>query len=231
MVVAMCILTFLMVKIVPEFAKMFASMNSGGLPWLTMQVMGLSKTFLTKSPYMIGGIIAIIVAFKLVNRTSKGRYVIDKAKLRLPIFGNLLRLTAVAHFSRTLGTLLTSGVAILQALTIVRDTVGNEIISRAVNRIHDSVKEGESMAAPMGESHAFPSMAVSMVEVGEETGALPEMLGKVAETYENEVDTAVAALTSIIEPVMIVILAGIVGTIVVSMFMPIIQLVTTMGKG
>jgi type IV pilus assembly protein PilC len=229
MIVAMSILVFLMVKIVPEFAKMFASMNAGSLPWLTVQVMGLSKTFLTKSPYLIAGVIAIVVSFKLIGRTSRGRFVFDRVKLRLPIFGNLLRLTAVAHFSRTLGTLLTSGVPILQALTIVRDTVGNEIISRAVSRIHDSVKEGESIALPMGESRAFPAMAVSMVEVGEETGALPEMLGKVADTYENEVDTAVAALTSIIEPVMIVILAGIVGTIVISMFMPIIQMVTTMG--
>ena len=154
----------------------------------------------------------------------------DGLKLRLPIFGKLLRLTAVAHFSRTLGTLQTSGVPILQALTIVRDTVGNEVLSRAVNKIHESVKEGESIAAPMTESRAFPAMAVSMVEVGEETGALPEMLGKVAETYESEVDTAVAAMTSIIEPIMILLLAGIVGTIVIAMFMPIIGMVTNMAK-
>ncbi|MEI6971504.1 MAG: type II secretion system F family protein [bacterium] len=232
LIVAVCILVFLIVKIVPEFAKMFTGMLGGEaqLPWLTQQVMGLSKTFLTRSPYIIGSIISIVVAIRLIGQTRRGRYAIDSIKLRLPVFGNLLRLTAVAHFSRTLGTLLTSGVPILQALTIVRDTVGNDVVSRAVSKVHESVKEGESMAAPMTESRAFPIMAVSMVEVGEETGALPEMLGKVAETYENEVDNAVAAMTSIIEPIMILMLAGVVGTIVISMFLPIVSLVTQMGK-
>lgn len=232
LVVAVCILVFLIVKIVPVFAKMFTDMLGGAakLPWITRQVVGLSDTFLHRSPYIVGIIVIVVVVFRLIGRTVRGRFLLDGIKLRLPIFGNLLRLTAVAHFSRTLGTLLTSGVPILQALTIVRDTVGNAIVSRAVNKIHDSVKEGESMAAPMAESRAFPTMAVSMVEVGEETGALPEMLGKVADTYENEVDDAVAALTSIIEPMMILMLAGVVGTIVISMFLPIVTLIQTMAK-
>ncbi|MEI6807082.1 MAG: type II secretion system F family protein [bacterium] len=229
--VAMCILVYLMVVIVPQFAKMFETMTQGApLPWLTRMVQSVSLTLVHKSFYIIGVIGIVVITIKLIGRTGKGRLIMDGLKLRLPIFGKLLRLTAVAHFSRTLGTLQTSGVPILQALTIVRDTVGNEVLSRAVNKIHESVKEGESIAAPMTESRAFPAMAVSMVEVGEETGALPEMLGKVAETYESEVDTAVAAMTSIIEPIMILLLAGIVGTIVIAMFMPIIGMVTNMAK-
>lgn len=229
--VAMCILVYLMVVIVPQFAKMFDTMTGGAkLPWLTRMVQSVSLILVHKSLHIIGVVGAVVIAVKLIGRTGKGRLIMDGLKLRLPIFGNLLRLTAVAHFSRTLGTLQTSGVPILQALSIVRDTVGNEVLSRAVNKIHESVKEGESIAAPMAESRAFPTMAVSMVEVGEETGALPEMLGKVADTYEGEVDTAVAALTSIIEPIMILLLAGIVGTIVIAMFMPIIGMVTNMAK-
>jgi len=233
LIVAMCILTFMVVKIVPEFAKVFQGMlgNNTSLPWLTRFVMNFSDFAVHRGIWIVVGIAGIVAAVMMVGKTKKGRYALDALKLRIPIAGKLIRLTAVAHFSRTLGTLMTSGVPILQALTIVSDTVGNAIVSRAVSSIHDSVKEGETIAAPMMESKAFPLMCVSMVEVGEETGALPEMLSKVADTYENEVDTTVEALTSILEPVMIVLLAVIVGTIVISMFLPIIKMITVLGSG
>jgi type IV pilus assembly protein PilC len=141
----------------------------------------------------------------------------------------LIRRTVISRFTRTLGTLMAAGVPVLQALTIVRDTAGNAVFASALQRVHDSVKEGESMAAPMEHAKVFPPMVVSMVEVGEETGALPDMLTRIADTYEDEVDNAVAGLTSILEPVMIMFLAVIVGTIVIAMFLPLVSIITTLG--
>lgn len=231
LVIAVVILVFMLVKIIPKFAEIFQDLLDGGqLPGLTRFVMYLSKMAITRGYVVIIFIGLCVVIWKLIRRNQKGAFLLDTAKLRMPIFGNLIRLTAVAHFSRTLSTLLNSGVAILQALNIVGDTTGNVVVSQAIRRIHDSVKEGESMALPMDESGAFPQMAISMVEVGEETGALPDMLGRVAETYEDEVDTAVEGLTSIIEPIMIVFLAIIVGTIVIAMFLPLVTLVSTLGE-
>ena len=140
-----------------------------------------------------------------------------------------MRKTAIAPMTRTLGTLLSSGVPVLQALTIVRDTTGNAVISRAIQVVHDSVKEGESMTTPLASCKVFPPMVISMVEVGEETGALPDMLGRIAETYDDEVDNAVAGLTSVIEPLMIIVLAVVVGVIVIAMFMPMIQIISSLG--
>jgi type IV pilus assembly protein PilC len=229
LIVAIGITTFMIVGIIPKFAAIFKDiLGSDQLPWLTRKVMGFSDFVIHQGWMIIVGIVAIVVTIKLIARTKKGLYVLDTIKLRIPIFGKLIMLTAVAHFARTLGTLLSSGVPILQAMNIVRDTVGNSVVARAVDRIHDSVKEGETMALPMEESGAFPLMAVSMVEVGEETGALPEMLNKVADTYETEVDVTVEALTSVLEPIMIVMLAVIVGTIVVAMFLPLIELIKQM---
>ncbi len=147
----------------------------------------------------------------------------------MPMFGQLVRKTAIARMTRTLGTLLSSGVPVLQALIIVRDTTGNEVLARAMQTVHDSVKEGESMTEPLSQCNVFPPMVISMVEVGEETGSLPDMLGRIAETYDDEVDNAVAGLTSVIEPLMIIVLAVVVGTIVIAMFMPMIQIISTLG--
>ena len=166
---------------------------------------------------------------KLWKRTQAGLYMSDKMKLKTPLFGQLFMKSAIARFTRTLGTLMGAGVPVLQALNIVRDTAGNEVIARAVQGVHDSVKEGESMAAPMESSGIFPDMVISMVDVGEETGALPEMMLKIADTYDDEVDTAVEGLTSVIEPIMIVILAVIIGVIVIAMFVPLISIITKMG--
>ena len=175
---------------------------------------------------MVGVIVMLVVVSKLLRRTKRGRFGLDMLKLKAPLFGALVVKTAVSRFTRTLGTLMTSGVPVLQALNIVRDTSGNAVITRAIQGIHDSVKEGDSMTMPMEAAKVFPSMVVSMVDVGEETGALPEMLMRIADNYEDEVDTTVEGLTSVIEPVMIVLLAIIVGTIVIAMFVPLITIIT-----
>src|SRR5207249_4535378 len=147
-------------------------------------------------------------------------------QLRVPLFGDLIRKTAISRFSRTLGTLVTSGVPILQALNITRETAGNLVVARAISQVHDSVKEGESIVQPLEASGVFPPMVISMVDVGEETGQLPEMLLKVAEVYDDEIDNSVAALTSMLEPIMIVFLALVVGTIVIALFMPLISIIS-----
>lgn len=169
--------------------------------------------------------------YKFVASTKSGRYAIDSFKLRMPLFGNVQRKSAISRFSRTLGTLVTSGVPILQALNITRDTAGNVVISNAIDRVHESVKEGESIVAPLEASKAFPPMVISMVDVGEETGQLPEMLLKVADVYDDEVDNAVAALTSMLEPIMIVMLALVVGTIVLALFLPLVKIIETLNAG
>jgi type IV pilus assembly protein PilC len=226
LVMASGILTFLMVFIVPKFQDIFKDLLEGEqLPGLTRFVMGISKTMTVRLPLVIVVIVALIVLVKVLGKTRAGRYGIDAMKLNAPIFGILIRKTAIARFTRTLGTLMTSGVPVLQALNIVRETVANEVVSRAVLLIHDSVKEGENMAPPVEAARIFPPMVVSMVEVGEETGALPEMLMKVADSYDDDVDNTVAGLTSIIEPLLIIFLAVVVGTIVISLFMPLISII------
>ncbi len=170
----------------------------------------------------------MISLYKWFSSTTGGRVTIDKIKLRAPLFGDLTRKSSISRFSRTLGTLVTSGVPILQALNITRDTAGNSIIADAITKVHDAVKEGESIVAPLEASGVFPPMVISMVDVGEETGQLPEMLLKIAEVYDDEVDNAVEGLTSLLEPIMIVFLALIVGTIVIALFMPLIDVIKGM---
>ena len=160
-------------------------------------------------------------------RTKGGRRVWDKFKMKMPGLGPVISKVAIARFTRTLGTLVSSGVPILQALNIVKETAGNVIVGGAVGAVHDSVKEGETITAPLEASGVFPPMVISMVDVGEQTGALPEMLLKIADNYDEEVDNAVSAMTSLLEPIMIVFLAVIVGSIVIAMFLPLIALMTT----
>ena len=227
LVAAVGILTFLLTTIIPKFQEIFKELLEGKeLPKVTRFVMGASEVVKNNFLYIAGSVFALIVLFNLWGRTKSGRLVIDKMKLFMPVFGSLIRRTAIARFSRTLGTLLSSGVPVLQALMIVRDTSGNALVAKAIQGVHDSVKEGESMAGPMGISKVFPPMVISMVEVGEETGALPDMLIRIANTYDDEVDNAVAGLTSIIEPVMIIFLAVVVGTIVIAMFLPLVSIIT-----
>ena len=171
---------------------------------------------------------ALVIIIKLLAKTKWGAYGLDKFKLNAPVFGTLISKTSISRFTRTLGTLMSAGVPVLQALNIVKETIGNEVIGNAVATIHDAVKEGENMAPPIAASKVFPPMVVSMVEVGEETGALPDMLMKIADSYDDDVDNAVAALTSIIEPLLIIFLAVVVGTIVVALFLPLVSIIGTL---
>src|SRR3954470_4991813 len=227
MVLAVGIMTFLLIFIVPRFQAIFHDMlGDKPLPAITVFVIGISGFVQNNWMFLLGAIVALIIGYKLISRTRGGRAVLDRIKLRAPLFGDLLRKTAISRFSRTLGTLVTSGVPILQALTITRETAGNVVIANAISQVHDSVKEGESIVQPLEASGAFPPMVISMIDVGEETGQLPEMLLKIAEVYDDEVDNSVAALTSMLEPIMIVFLAVIVGTIVIALFMPLISIIS-----
>ena len=227
MTMAIGILCFLLVFIVPRFEVIFHDLlGDKPLPPVTRFVLGVSDFMQHQGLVLFGAVVAIVVIYNFVGRTRRGRLAIDNFKLRMPLFGNLNRKTAISRFARTLGTLVTSGVPILQALNITRETAGNAAIALALGRVHDSVKEGESIVQPLEASKMFPPMVVSMVDVGEETGKLPEMLLKIAEVYDDEVDNAVVALTSMLEPIMIVFLAVIVGTIVLALFTPLISIIT-----
>ncbi len=235
MFIAVAILVFLMIFIVPKFKEMFSATDSE-LPLISKIVFGMSEFFLAR-PFFVPNVVFVfilfgigVVLFNLWGRTAGGRVMIDNMKLKMPVLGDIQRKSAVSRFSRTLGTLVTSGVPILQALNITRDTAGNVVISKAIEKVHEAVKEGETIVTPLQASGVFPNMVISMVDVGEETGQLPEMLLKVADVYDDEVDNAVTALTSILEPIMIVILALIVGSVVFALFLPLIKMISTMGN-
>jgi type IV pilus assembly protein PilC len=232
LVIAVAIMAFLLVYIVPKFEQIFADMLGGKpLPALTEFVIGTSRFFQNQWYMILGAVIVVVVAYSLAGRTEKGLAIIDAIKLRVPLFGDLIKKSAISRFSRTLGTLVTSGVPILQALNITRDTAGNVVLSNAIQKVHDSVKEGESIVSPLEKSGIFPPMVVSMIDVGEETGQLPEMLLKVADVYDDEVDNTVAGLTSLLEPIMIVFLAVVVGTIVIALFLPLISIISGLQGG
>jgi type IV pilus assembly protein PilC len=227
MTMAIGIMSFLLVFIVPRFEAIFHDLlGDKPLPPVTRFVLAVSDFMKNRALVLLGAVVAAVAIYKFIGRTRRGRFVIDSFKLRMPLFGNLNRKTAISRFARTLGTLVTSGVPILQALNITRETAGNAAIAAVIARVHDSVKEGESIVQPLEASRAFPPMVISMIDVGEETGKLPEMLLKVADVYDDEVDNAVAALTSMLEPIMIVFLAVIVGTIVLALFTPLISIIT-----
>jgi type IV pilus assembly protein PilC len=227
MTMAVGIMTFLLIFIVPRFELIFHDLlGDKPLPPVTRFVIGASDFLKNHGLIVLGIVVAAVTLYKFIGRTRGGRFLIDSFKLRMPLFGNLNRKTAISRFTRTLGTLVTSGVPILQALNITRETAGNACIARAIAQVHDSVKEGESIVQPLEASRVFPPMVVSMVDVGEETGKLPEMLLKIAEVYDDEVDNAVTAITSMLEPIMIVFLAIIVGTIVLALFTPLISIIT-----
>ena len=220
----------LMIFIVPKFQKMFEEMLPGeSLPMLTEFVMKTSEFMAKKAHIAAIGLVAIIICFKLALKTKIGATLFDMACLKLPPFNTLIIRNVSARFCRTLGTLMASGVAVLQALQIVKDTSGNEIVAKAIQDVHDAVKEGEGMTKPLEKSGVFPLMLCSMVEVGEETGALPDMLNRVAGVYEEEVDRAVEGLTSLIEPLMICFLAVIVGGIVIALFAPLVKMIDKLG--
>ncbi len=224
---AMIIMAFLMVFIVPKFQSIFHDMlGDKPLPAITQFVIDISNFMQHDWLILIGGLIALFVGFRFFARSTSGRATLDRIALRAPLFGDLTRKSSISRFARTLGTLVTSGVPILQALNITRETADNTVIAKAITQVHDSVKEGESIVQPLEASKAFPPMVISMIDVGEETGQLPEMLLKIAEVYDDEVDNAVAGLTSMLEPIMIVLLAVIVGTIVIALFMPLVSIIS-----
>ena len=230
LIVATCILMILMVKVIPSFKAVFEGMLEGAqLPAFTRLVLGISGMIKDHIIVTLGFVIAFLIVFNLFIRTKFGRRTWDKFKLKMPVIGPVVTKVAISRFTRTLGTLVSSGVPILQALTIVKETAGNVVIAYAVGDVHESVKEGETITAPLEASGIFPPMVISMVDVGEQTGALPEMLLKIADNYDDEVDNAVAAMTSLLEPIMIVFLAVVVGSIVIAMFMPLIDLMNRVG--
>jgi len=229
LVIAILIMWFLLVFIVPKFRQIFDDMLGGKeLPKITQIVIGVSEAVKSNFLPIIGTVVAFFVIMRILAKSEKGRAFLDRVKLRVPILGDMLRKSAISRFTRTLGTLVTSGVPILQALNITKETAGNVVIAEAITKVHDAVKEGESIVAPLEASGVFPPMVISMIDVGEETGQLPDMLLKIAEVYDDEVDNSVAALTSMLEPLMIVFLALVVGTIVIALFMPLISIITNM---
>jgi type IV pilus assembly protein PilC len=219
------ILIAMLIFVVPTFQSMFASMG-GALPLPTQILVNISEGARgLPGLFTVIGVIAIVVAFRWWKGTENGRYTWDSIKLRMPVFGKLIRKMALSRFTRTFGTLVAAGVPILSALDIVGSTSGNEVIHRAVRKVRSAIKEGETIAKPLGENPIFPAMVVQMISVGEETGALDAMLAKVAEFYDEEVTAGVDGITSLIEPLMMATLGLVVGGVVIALYMPMFEVI------
>ena len=228
-VLATCIMILIMWKVIPVFEDIFKDLHEE-LPLLTQIIIKISRFIREKWYIASAGVIGFYVIFVQYGKTKQGRKNIDKMKLHLPIFGPLLLKVAIARFTRSLGTLMRAGVNILGALEIVAKTAGNVIIEQAILETKASIQSGESITKPLVDSGVFPPMVTRMIEVGERTGALENMLHKVAEYYEDQVDAAVAGLTSLIEPLLITVLGGMIGCVVISMFLPLIKMVEVVSK-
>lgn len=229
-IVASAIVLGLMIFVVPKFEAIFAGTLKGqALPALTQFVLGASSLLQHHALVAIMLTTILVGLVQVIVRTPAGARRLDRTRLRLPVIGELLRKAAIARFTRTFGTLLASGVPILPALAITADTSGNVHLADAIRQVHDRVKAGDGVAGPLRATDVFPDMVASMIEVGEETGALPDMLNRIADTYDEEVDRSVDALTALIEPLMIVLMAVMVGTIVIALFLPIIRIVQSLG--
>jgi len=219
-------LIVMMVFVVPRFQLVFEGLLKGAaMPAFTTFILRISEVIRHHALVTAVGVLAVGVAFAASLRTTWGRWVFDRFKLTMPILGAVFRKAAISRFARTFGTLLGSGVPVLQALTIVKEATGNVVVGKVISRVHESVKEGETVTAPLRTSSVFPPMIVGMVDVGEQTGALPDMLLKIADNCDEEVDDAVSAMTSLLEPIMIVFLAVVVGSIVIAMFLPILAII------
>jgi type IV pilus assembly protein PilC len=221
--IAVLVIVFLMIFVIPVFAEMFSSFG-GTLPAPTQLVMTLSEMTKTYVVYAIPAVIILVFLFKRFYRTDKGKRMVDSLMLQSPVFGPLIQKVSVAKFTRTLGTLVSSGVPIIDALQITARTAGNKIVEEAVLSVIGSVKEGQSLAEPLSKQNIFPTMVVQMIEVGESSGALDSMLEKIADFYDEEVDAAVSALTSLLEPALMVFLGVTIGFIVVAMYLPIFKM-------
>lgn len=236
--IAFVVVIFLLVVVIPQFETMFQEQGRD-LPFITQTLINsadfVKSVIFFENPLRtlaaLLAIVAVVIVSRLFARSKGGHYALDSFKIQAPIFGTMIRKVIIARFTRTLGTLISSGVPILQALDIVRDAVGNDVVAKAINRVHASIKEGESIVQPLRESGVFDPMVIGMIDVGEETGTLSEMMVRVSDTYDEEVDTAVDGLTALLEPLLIVFLALIVGTIVVAMFMPLMTMMQGIGGG
>jgi type IV pilus assembly protein PilC len=229
-VIAAVVVGVILWKVIPTFASLFAGLGAE-LPLPTRIVMGASDALVRFGVFVIAGLVGLGFAFRAYYGTPNGRRVVDAIVLKLPVLGLLTRKIAVARFCRTLSTLLTSGVSILEALDITARTAGNAIVEEAIYSTRKSIEGGETIAAPLAETAVFPPMVVQMISVGEATGALDTMLSKIADFYEEEVDVAVAGMLTLLEPIMIALLGGIVGGIVIAMYMPIFSLVSKLTGG
>jgi len=232
---ALAIVTGIMIIVIPKFKEIFLDFDVT-LPAVTMILMGTSDWFVSGKPVpgwavIIFGPVATVALFKLVRSSQGGRFVLDFVGMKIPIVGGMLQKSSVARFTRTLGTLINAGVPILEAINITRDTAGNEVYARAMTKVHDAIRGGESFATPLRAARVCDGLVVNMIDVGEETGELDKMLMKIADNYEEELDVAVASLVSLLEPVMVVLLGGIVGFIVIALFMPLVQLISSVSGG
>jgi type IV pilus assembly protein PilC len=221
--IGVVVVVVLLVKVTPVFAKMFSDFGSA-LPYPTQLVVDISAWLQAYILYLIAGLIAAVFAFLAFYRNPRGREIFDKVVLHVPLFGDVIRKVAVARFTRTLGTMISSGVPILDALDVTAKTAGNRTIEKGIMYVKTKISEGKNIAGPLGDTKVFPSMVVQMIGVGEATGAMDQMLGKIADFYDDEVDTSVANLTSLIEPIMMVFLGGGVGGFLIAMYLPIFSI-------
>ncbi|MGN6103888.1 MAG: type II secretion system F family protein [Kofleriaceae bacterium] len=232
LVVAIGVIAVMLVKVIPTFENMYGQMGPDAkLPGATKFVIDLSHGFIDRWYLYVGSLAALIIGVTAMRRTDQGKELFDRIMLRLPIIGPTLRKIVVARFTRTLGTLLASGVPILDALDICARTAGNRVVQNGILRARDRISEGHDMAGPLAESKVFPSMVVQMIGVGEQTGAMDQMLQKIADFYEEEVDASVAAMTSLIEPVMMAFLGVVVGGLIIAMSLPIFKLAGNLQGG
>ena len=229
--VAVIVITILMIWVIPIFAKMFTDLSGGkvGLPGPTQFVINLSEFMQHYIVYMVIALGGIVYAVKRYYKTANGRIVIDRLLLKMPVIGELIRKASVAKFTRTLGTLITSGVPIMDGLMITAKTSGNKIVENAILGARQSISGGKTLADPLSKSDVFPKMVTHMISVGESTGALDAMLGKIADFYDDEVDQAVASLTALLEPAMMVFLGTVIGFIVIAMYLPIFKMASVIG--
>jgi type IV pilus assembly protein PilC len=226
--VAVLVVAVILIFVIPVFQEMFSEFGAK-LPGPTLWVIAMSEFVKSKIHYILGALVIFFVAFKKYYKTDNGRVTVDATMLKLPVFGMLLRKVAVAKFTRTMGTMLSSGVAILEALDIVAKTAGNRIVERAIYSVRSGISEGRTMADPLQASGVFPPMVCQMISVGESTGALDAMLEKIADFYDEEVDQAVENLTAMIEPVMIIFLGVVVGGLIIAMYLPIFEMAGAVG--
>lgn len=231
LIVAIAVIVVLLTWVIPIFEKMFQSFSGAKLPAPTQMVIDMSHWFKSNLIFIIIIVAGAIFAFKQFRSTEKGKLYIDKTLLQLPLFGDLIRKVAVARFCRTLGTLMSSGVPILDGMDIVSRAAGNKVIEAAILGAKEAVSQGRTMSEPIEKSKIFPPMVSQMIEVGESTGALDQMLSKIADFYEDEVDAAVEAITKVIEPAMMVVLGGIIGGLVLTMYLPIFELAGSIQSG